>query len=167
VSRIAVLDGGVLVFIAGGFALLSASQRDWLGAGVGGLAAGAGLLELHGRQRLRAGEMRGVRWLVRSQLVLLAVILLYVAYQFCFFDPGPLLAKSEAALASTERSLDLDAISFANLLGVPRNQLVPLAKHAARVAYVVIGLGSILCQGGLAFYYHRRERPIAAALRKI
>jgi hypothetical protein len=166
-SRIAGIDGFTLVFIAGGFGLVSASCSDWLGALVGGLAAGAGLIELHGRQRLKAGDGRGVTWLVRSQLVLLTIILLYVAYQLRNFDVRPLLISVETSLASVQRSFGLEVIPLADSFGLTDKQFLELAKHTVRIAYIAVGIGSILCQGGLAFYYHSREQAVAKALRKI
>jgi hypothetical protein len=167
VLRISGIDGFTLVFIAGGFGLVSASYSDWLGALVGGLAAGAGLIELHGRRRLRASDVCGVNWLVRSQFVLLTIILLYVAYQLYHFDPQPLLVKMEDSLASAQRSLGLEVISMADSLGLTNKQFLALARSTVRVAYISVGLVSILCQGGLALYYHRREQAVATALRKI
>ena len=167
VLRVAGIDGFTLVFIAGGFGLVSAFATDWLGAGVGGLAAGAGLIELHGRRRLKAGDLGGVTSLVRSQLILLAIILLYVAYQLYGFDPQPLLIKVEEALASTQRSLGLEVVSLAESYSLTDKQFLELAKLTIHGAYVAVGLASILCQGGLAYYYHRREHVVAKALRKM
>lgn len=166
VLRVAGIDGFTLVFIAGGFGLVSAFYTDWLGALVGALAAGAGLIELHGRQRLKAHDVRGLNLLVRSQFVLLAIILLYVAYQLHSFDPQPLLVKFEASLASAQRSLGLEVVPLSDSLGLTAKQFLELARHTVRLAYVAVGLVSILCQGGLAFYYHRREQVVAKALRK-
>jgi hypothetical protein len=167
VSHVAAIDGFSLVFIAGGFGLVSALSRDWLGAVVGGLAVGAGLIELNGRRRLRAGDVRGINWLVRSQLVLLTVILLYVAYQYNFFDPQSLLVSMEATRIWVQRTFDLEIPALADSFGLTNKQFLVLARRTVRVAYVAVGLGSILCQGGLAFYYQRREQAVSKALRKI
>jgi hypothetical protein len=167
VLRISGIDGFTLVFIAGGFGLVSVAFTDWVGALVGGIAAGAGLIELRGRQKLRAGDVRGVHWLVRSQLVLLTIILLYVTYQLRNFDPQSLLAKFEESLASTQRSLGLETTSLASTYGLTETEFLALARTLTRVAYIAVGLASILCQGGLAFYYQRREQIVAKALRKI
>ena len=167
VVRISGIDGFTLVFIAGGFGLISASAGDWLGALVGGLAAGAGLIELHGRRRLKKGDLTGVKWLVRSQLVLLTIILLYVAYQLHGFDVQPLLVRVETSLASVQRSSGMEVISLADMVGLTNKQFLELARRLVTIVYIAVGLGTILCQGGLAFYYHRREQAVAKALRKI
>ena len=167
VLRISGIEGFTLVFIAGGFGLISAACSDGLGALVGGLAAGAGLIELHGRRQLKAGDGRGVNGLVRSQLVLLAIVLFYVAFQLYRFDPQSMLAKLEASLATTQRSLGLEVVPLAESLGLTAKEFLQLTKTTVRTAYLAVGLVSILCQGGLALYYHRREQVIAKALHKI
>jgi len=167
VLRTSGIDGFSLVFIAGGFGLISSAFADGLGALVGGLAAGAGMIELRGRQKLRAGDVRGITWLVRSQLILLAVILFYVAYQLRNFDPLPLLANIEASLASAQRSLGLEVTSLASSYGLSEKEFSAFIQTATRVAYVAVGFISVLFQGGLAVYYHRRAQAVANALRKI
>jgi hypothetical protein len=167
VLRISGIDGFTLVFIAGGFGLISVAVSDWVGALVGGLAAGAGLVELRGRQKLRVGEVLGVHWLVRSQLILLTVILCYVAYQLRNFDPQALLAKLEESLASAQRSFGLEVTSLATSYGLTEKEFLALVRTITHLAYLAVGLASILCQGGLAVYYQRREPVVAKALRKI
>jgi hypothetical protein len=167
VLRTSAIDGFTLVFIAGGFGLVSFAFADWVGAWVGGLAAGAGLVELRGRQKLRAGDVLGVHWLVRSQLILLTVILCYVAYQLRNFDPQALLAKLEESLASAQRSFGLEVTSLATSYGLTEKEFLALVRTITHLAYLAVGLASILCQGGLAVYYQRREPVVAKALRKI
>jgi len=166
VLRASRIDGVCLVFIAGGFAVISALCYDWPGALVGGLAAGAGLIELRGRRKLQSGDIRGVKGLVYSQFVLLTVILLYVGYQLVRFDPQPMLDKFETSLASAQHSLGLDGPSLAELLGVTHSQLLVLARQTTRISYLAVAVISVLYQGGLAFYYHRREATLVKALRK-
>jgi hypothetical protein len=166
VLRVSGIDGYTLVFIAGGFGLVSVAFSDWIGALVGGLAAYAGLIELRGRKKIRAGDVGGVHWLVRSQLVLLTVILCYVAYQLRNFDPQALLARIEESLASTQRSLGMEATSLAASYGLTEAEFLALVRTLTRVAYGTVGVASILCQGGLAVYYQRREPVVAKALRK-
>ncbi len=166
VLRISGIDGYTLVFIAGGFGLISASCRDWLGAATGALAAGAGLIELHGRRRLRAGDSGGVGWLVRSQWVLLTVILAYVAYQLRYFDAPELLTAVEKNLATFQRRLGIEPTSIAHTFDLTQPQLRELATQTVHLAYIVVGVSSILFQGGLALYYHRATQAIGKALRK-
>jgi hypothetical protein len=166
VMRISAIDGRVLVFLAGGFGLISLLMADWTGALVGGLAAGAGVIELHGRRRLRAGEIIGVNWLVRSQTVLLTVILSYVAYRYYTYDPLPSLQQIEQVFASAQRAQGTEVTSLAEMIGVSQEQLLALAKKSAHSAYLTVGITTLLFQGGLAFYYHRKGPILARALRK-
>ncbi len=167
VLRVSGIDGYTLVFIAGGFGLISASCGDGLGALTGGLAAGAGLLELQGRRRLRAGDSGGVSWLVRSQLMLLTVILLYIVYQLRTFDAQSLLDSLEKTLATAQRSLGLEPTPLASTFDLTSQQLKTLTIQTVSVSYMATGVASILFQGGLALYYQRRAQVIGKALRKI
>jgi len=167
VLRVAAIDGFTLVFIAGGFGVVSALCSDWLGAVVGGLAAAAGLVELRGRRRLRSGDANGMSELVRSQFFLLTIILFYVIYQLLRFDPQTLLASIDSALASVQRSSGMEVTSLATSLDLTQQQFLVLARRLVGVTYIVVGVVSLLCQGGLAFYYHRRKQTVAKALRKI
>jgi hypothetical protein len=166
VLRFSGLDGYSLVFIAGGFGAFSAIGADWLGAAVGGLAASAGLAELHGRQRLKSGHLNGVSWMVSSQFFLLAVVLAYVAYQYFEYDPLPLLARLEARWVQSMKVQGLEPVTFAEAAGCSRRDFEVFFKAAVRVGYVAVGIASILCQGGLAFYYHRKRGKLAAELHK-
>jgi len=166
VLRIANIDGSVLVFLAGGFAVISAYCADWVGALVGGLAASAGFIELRGRRKLKAGDHEGVRWLVRSQFFLLVVILSYVAYQFRCFDPRPLLELTERQFAAAQRASGMEPITLAANLGQTPAQLLALARQTARLAYALVAVLSVGFQGGLAYYYHCKSPTIARALSK-
>jgi len=166
VMRISVIDGRVLVFLAGGFGLISLVMADWLGALVGGLAAGAGMIELRGRRRLLANDITGVNWLVRSQIVLLTVILTYVVYRYFTYDPLPSLHQIEQAFASAQRAQGMDPTTLAEMIGMTNEQMLTLAKKSAHSAYLTIGVATLLCQGGLAYYYHRKGPIIDRALHK-
>ena len=166
VMRISVIDGRVLVFLAGGFGLISLLMADWTGALVGGLAAAAGLIELHGRRLLIAGDINGVNSLVRSQIVLLTVIVIYVVYRYYTYDPLPSIQQIEQAFASAQKAQNMDPTPLAEMIGMTNEQMLTLAKKSAHSAYLTVGVATLLCQGGLAFYYHRKGPIIARALRK-
>lgn len=166
VSRIAAVDGGALLVLAGGFALLSISMHDWLGTVTGALAAGAGAVELFGRKRLKANDLNGVNWLIRSQLYLLVVLLLYCAYQFLRYDPQPLIALLDQQLAFIQRVSGLEPTPLTTYLGISATQLSDMVHTTARICYATVAGASILCQGGLAYYYHRKRPALEQALRK-
>lgn len=169
VQRIAGIDGTVLVFLAGGFGLISAFNMDCLGAIIGGLAAGAGWMELHGRRKLKAGQIVGARWLVRSQIVLLTVILCYVVYQYFYYNPKAVfdaVAKAETMINDAQRAQGMETTTFAESFGLSQAGFRELIKKTIRASYVAVGLASILCQGGLAYYYHLKSAAIGRSLSK-
>ena len=154
VAGVATIDGRLLVIIAATFALLAAAGHEKLGALVGCLAAGAGSLELHGVHRLKLGDANGMKWLVRSQLALLGVVLAYAAIRFFTFDPElvrMLLARPDLQTQLTAAGLTVD-------------DAIPLFKFVYQVTYVVIAGVSCVYQGGLARYYQKRRPLVQAAL---
>ncbi|MBE7537055.1 MAG: hypothetical protein HS122_01410 [Opitutaceae bacterium] len=152
VLRVSQIDGRMLLFIAGGFALVSAYAGDALGAIVGCCAAGAGALELHGAGRLRSGSIAGIRDLVRSQLLLLGVIFGYVGYQLGNFQPEAILSAVTPALK--ERFTEM---------GISSDQYLPILRQSYYFGYVAVALVSLVYQGSLALYYRRSRRVIARA----
>lgn len=136
--------------IAGVFALASAAAKDFPGAIVGLLVAGAGAIELHGTTLLRGGAVRGVNWLVASQLYLMIVVLTYVATRLAHVDIAPLraLLTDEQRTVVQQAGLTVDVF----------------LATVYRVAYEIVGAATVLYQGGMALHYLRRRAPIAAAL---
>jgi hypothetical protein len=151
---VASIDGRLLVIIAATFALLAAAGRESLGAIVGCLAAGAGSLELHGVHRLKLGDPNGMKWLVRSQLVLLLVVLVYATIRYFTFDAELV----RAVLARPEFETQLATA------GVTIEQALPLFKTLYQATYVVVAFVTCLYQGGLARYYHKRRGIVRQAL---
>jgi hypothetical protein len=98
---------------------------------------------------------------VRSQVVLLTVILCYVAYRYFTYDPLPSLQQIEQVFASAQRAQGMEVIPLAEIIGVSQEQLLILAKKSARSAYLTVGVATLFFQGGLAFYYHRKGPIIA------
>jgi len=158
VLRVAALDGRILLFVAGFFAILSASNAEVVAAIVGCAAAGAGALELHGIGQIRSGDSRGADWLVRSQLILLAVILFYVAWRITTFDFEPYRSR---LLPLMQTPLFQNALEE---MHITVDQYLSLLARLFQWGYVVVGVVSIFFQGGLAVYYHNRRRAIERAL---
>lgn len=153
VAGVATIDGRILVIIAATFALLAAAGRESLAAVVGCLAAGAGSLELHGVHRLKLGDPDGVKWLVRSQLLLLTLILAYAAIRFFTFD-----AEFMRSLITPEMEAQLASA------GLTVDQALPIFKLIYQATYVIVGLVSCVYQGGLARYYRKRRSAVRQAL---
>ncbi|HEY0966520.1 MAG TPA: hypothetical protein VGD88_03940 [Opitutaceae bacterium] len=153
VLRLASVDGRMLMIMGGLFAALSALSGDAVGAIAGCLATAAAMVELHGVSRLKIGDPDAIRWLVRSQLVLLSVILLYVVARIATFD-----AEQMRALITPEL-----VESFRNA-GLAESEIMPVVESFYRFVYMVVGLIATTYQGGMAVYYHRRREPVRIAL---
>src|ERR1043166_3105546 len=144
VSRVAAIDGRFLLFLAGTFAILSAAEGDMVGAIIGCVAAGSGALELHGVSQLRGGEPRGLDWLVRSQLLLLATILIYCAIRIASFD----FEKFKNLVTPVLEKLPIeDALEQLHLT---LNEYLRIVARVYQWGYVVVGAVSVFYQGGLA-----------------
>jgi len=152
VMHVARLDGLSVLTIAGLFALISAVLHDQPGTAIGLAVAGAGAVELHGVALLRQGVERGMLWLLGSQLLLLVVILGYVVLRLSHVDTTmmrPLLSDAQQQ-AIVQSGLTVEA--FLRLL--------------YRGTYLLVGLLTVLYQGGLTIYYQRRRTAVSAALRE-
>lgn len=148
VLRVASVDAYVLLVLAGLFALAAASAREIPGAIAGCAAAGAGAIELHGVHLLRDGFSRGLRLIVRSQIVLLAAVLGYVAWR---------ILHIEAVIQQVDtRELETRLIQS----GVPEESLQEFIRQGFTMIYTLIGLVSILYQGGMALYFLRRREAV-------
>jgi hypothetical protein len=153
VLKLAKFEGITVLVIGSGGALLSALMGDWLGAVVGVLVAGAGAVECHGGNLLRDGQARGLNWLVRSQLLLLNIILLYIAIRLLTLIFGGVNAVTSEGFRSLMASFDRWELS-------DQKQFVQQFK----LFYALIAALTLVYQGGMALYYHRRRSIIREAL---
>jgi len=150
VIRFARFNGISELVVAGVFGLICAASKDVPGAAIGVLVAGAGALELHGVGLLRFGDKRGVSWLIGSQLYLLVIVLAYVGYRSQHLD----LESVRMVMSAEQR----ETIAAA---GVDENEFL---RIIANLSNAIFGVITLLYQGGMALYYHRRRAPIEAAL---
>ncbi len=148
--RVAKLDGMSILGIAGAFALISGAARDVTGAVIGLLVAAAGAIELHGATLLRAANPRGMRWLVGSQLYLLAVMLTYCAVRLARPDISALrpLVTEELAEQVRQSGMSVDQVLL----------------ELQRMVFFGVAFVTLLYQGGMTIYYLRRRPVVAAAL---
>ncbi len=153
VLRLASLDARMLIVVAGTFALLAAAGREVPGALAGVLAVGAGTMELHGANRLREGVIDGGRWLITSQMWLLAVILGYCAWRLTHFDP-----------AWAERVITPQLELQFNEAGIPREDIPAFVQLVYQITYVIVAVVSIVYQGGMAWYYRSKRSALTLAL---
>jgi hypothetical protein len=156
--RVARLDGGSVLVLCGALAIASAWYGDFTGAVIGVLIAGAGAFELHGAGLIKAGEPRGLNWLVASQLYLLATILSYVGWRLMSYDPAAMRRLLEPVLHNPEIQAQFDEA------GVTEADLFATLRTYYFTGFKMVAVGTLLYQGGMALYYHRRRAAVAAAL---
>ncbi len=150
VLRVARGGGTLVLAIAGGLAVLSAGVGDYLGALIGVIISGAGVFELHGASLLKAGRAQGVNWLVGSQLYLLLSVLGYCAFRLSHVEIPPVPPELASAI-------DINAEQF----GLTAREYLLMIY---RFTFQIFALLTLLYQGGMAFYYHRRRAAVTAAL---
>ena len=150
VERVGRLHGGCVLYVAGVFALLSATGGDTLGAIVGLAVAGAGAIEHHGAAMLGQRDARGVSWLVGSQVCLFAAIAVYCAVRLAHIELPPIPAELRPIL-------EINAAQ----VGLTVEEFVPMIYRL--MLKLVLGL-SVLYQGGLGLYYFSKRHAIAQAL---
>src|SRR5882762_1336293 len=86
VRAISRINGWSVVIVAGLGILLALVLGDWLSIGLGLLVGGLGWMEVYGGRLLRQRDPEGMKWLVRSQMLLLGLILAYCASRLGSFD---------------------------------------------------------------------------------
>ena len=147
------LNGWSVVVIAGLGALIALLLGDLVGVFVGLLAAAAGWMEVRGHRMLRRRDAAGMTSLVRSQLFLLSVILVYCVTRLGSFD---------ADTALSNLTPDMEAMLKES--GVTRGDILPLVRTAFLATYLGFAGVSILYQGGMALYYRGKTRLVTEAL---
>lgn len=152
VLAVARFDGISVLAVAGACALISAAAHDTTGAVVGVIVAGAGAIELHGTALLRHGDERGMRWLVASQLFLMAAIMGYVAFRFANPD-----------LATFQKVITPEISDQIQQAGMTVDQFIRGMLH---MIYFAVAAATFLYQGGMSVYYLRRRAAVAQALRE-
>ena len=113
---------------------------------------------------LKHGNADGMRWLVRSQLVVLATIWAYAARQLLSFDEGYLQEQAIPAIRDLLAALGIDLDETLKQVDLSIKDLVPLVRRAFYLLYGGVMAVTLLYQGGLALYYRRRTAVVAQAL---
>jgi hypothetical protein len=150
VVRMANFDGTSVLLLGGMFALLTALGGEKPFAIVGLLAAGAGALELHGVSLLRAGDRRGMTWIIASQPLLFVVILGYCVLRLTHFSLPDMPDSVRAMTALSAENLGLSVEDYLRRI----NQLT----------LAVLALAALGYQGGMTIYFLRRRAPVERAL---
>ena len=146
------MDGLSVMMVAGILALAAAAAGNYQGAGIGLLVTAAGAIELHGAGLVRAGEPRGMRWLVASQPYLLLVLLGYCILQLSNFD----VALMKEAVTDQMREKIREA-------GYTVDQFLRMMYN---LTYLMLALVTLIYQGGMTIYYLRRRAAVNAALQE-
>jgi hypothetical protein len=113
-----------------------------------------GALEVRGHRLLKRRDADGMKWLVRSQFVVLGVIWSYAATRLVSFDQE---IVRELVSADMRASL--------NELGLTTEDILPLVRRFFYLLYGSVMAATLIYQGGLALYYRRRTPAVEAALR--
>lgn len=133
--------------------LLTLLLGDLGGLLVGLLVAAAGVIELRGRRRLQQGDSGGMQALVRAQLLLLTVILVYCASRLGSFDGETVMSNLTP---------EMEAVLKEN--GLQRSDILPLVRTVFYATYGLVAFLSLLFQGGLALYYRAKTALVTEAL---
>lgn len=151
VIRVASFDGRLLVAIAGTFALMAAMSRNLPPTMAGVLAAGWGLAEIHGADKLRNGDPRGIDWMIWSQLGLMMTVFIYAGWMMTHLDAIELL-NSMPPLARENLESQFEAA------GLPIEDMPAIFRSMSTLVYSLVALLTFVFQGLMARFYHR-SRP--------
>ena len=133
--------------------LISLFFGDYLGVSIGVLVVGAGWMEVHGNRRLARRDAKGMNWLVRSQLFLLSVIMVYAVSRLVSYD-------GELALAN----LTPDMAAALKELQIKPEDLLPMVQLGVWLGYGAVIVVTGIYQGGLALFYRGRIPLVEKAL---
>jgi hypothetical protein len=153
VLRTSKLNGLGVAIVAGICALGSLAFGDLLGAAVGALVTVGGAMELSGRKQVERGDAGGMRRLVRSQLLVLGVIVVYAISRFASFD-------AESAMSNLTPEMRME-MSHA---GVDLAAILPMVRLMFYTLYGSLAVVTLIYQGGLALYYRRHTAAVKLAL---
>lgn len=142
----------VIVFAALG-TLITLVMGDLSGLAVGVLVGIAGWMEVRGHRTLKRRNPEGMRLLVRSQVFLLAVILVYCATRLGSFDNTTAMGN-----------LTPDMETMLNEAGLHSADILPLVRMAFFTLYAGLALGTLAYQGGMALYYRAKTPLVVEAL---
>ena len=153
VLLVSAIDGWSVIVIAALGTLLTLLLGDLAGVGVGVLVLIAGVQELRARRRLQRRDATGMQHLVRAQLLLLAVILVYCATRLGSYDQESMLAN-----------LTPDMKAALKESGVEVADIVPLVRMVFFATYGLVAFLTLVFQGGLLLYYRSKIPLVTEAL---
>ena len=155
-ARVARSSAITTAVIAGGTAVWALLVFDWGGLLAAALLAAIAVVEFVGHGRLLRADPTAATLLSRNQLAFLVLIALYCVLKIATFSTATLKAQT---LPDDVR---------AELAPVPEvSQMIDqnvdrYGALAYRGFYALVLLVSVGCQGGLAWYYARRQKHVVA-----
>jgi hypothetical protein len=166
VLRLSAIDSWSIVVIAGLSLLLTLATFELMGIMISALVLAGGLIEMRGRKALqRRDATTGMKLLVRAQLLILTVLLVYCARCLGSFDAG--YVRDELIPEANQMLLATLGISLSDFLaesGMTVEELVTKAHLTFVLLYSTVAALSLLFQGGLALYYRNRTQLVGEAL---
>jgi hypothetical protein len=150
VLRMANFNGLSVLAVSGMLTLAVAASGDYVGVAIGLLVAASGAIELHGAGLLRAGESRGMRWLIASQPYLAVIVLAYCGLRLIDYDPSAIRRVMTEERRQQIAALGYDQDTFEHLYYVS--------------VYAILGVCTLIYQGAMTVYYGRRRRAVTQAL---
>ncbi len=165
VIRFSRLNGWSAVLFASLGALVSLGLLDPISVSICLLIGLGGALEVHGQRMLVRRDAGGMRWLVRAQLVVLAVVWFYAATHLVSFDAvylrDEVIPNAREMLSAFGMNLD----QIFEQADLDTNAVVAFVRLLFVAIYGSLMLVTLIYQGGLALYYRRRTAAVEAALR--
>lgn len=153
VLRISKLDGWSVIVVAALGILLALLIGDLSSVFIGLLVIAAGVMEIRGHNQLKRRNPDGMKLLVRSQMFLLAVIMVYCATRLGSYDSDSMLAS----LTPEMKSMLKDA-------GIEMADIIPLVHMTFLLIYGVLAVVTLIYQGGMALYYRSKTKLVTEAL---
>jgi hypothetical protein len=150
---ISAIDGWSIAIFAGLCTSVSLVLGEWIGVSIGATITTAGIIELRGRARLIRGNVSGLDWLIRAQVLILATVGLYAFRNLLAFDEAALLAE-----------ITPDIRYAIDQLGISTADFKALMKPVYYGLYLTVIGVTVLFQSGLAIYYASRRSRITTAL---
>ena len=163
VMLVAKIDGYLVLIGAGMSAFLLAGVGLIVPAVAMCLAAGAGAMEVHGSQQLARGNATAVNWLVRAQLFLMLIILVFIVYLLTRLDASSISAQiPEFRRQMTELSRKWNSENPYDQF--TDSQLASMMRTSFPMACYFVAIVTCIYSSLMARYYHKRRAAIAQAL---
>jgi len=153
VLAISRFNGWSVIIIAGIGILLTLVLGDLLGTFIGALAVVSGWMEVRGGRKLKRRDPAGMTWLVRSQMLLLTVVLVYCASRLGSFDADTAMGNMTPDMEASLKEV-----------GLERADILSMVRTTFFTTYVTVAVVTLAYQGGMALYYRSRTQLVTEAL---